>query len=264
MALYEGSLFHAVNDLPHPNVMHARAVREFDRALAALISRTTADATAAGINPEFKQDFDLVRLWQETLYRATELFDTYTAHIPTALGSKADKHTRQRLAPYVAAAKARRSVWANMCNRLKHNHHVLIPHRTRYASGRTVDGFRVSKHDAEGVLRGAIEFHKHAQSISFGVAIREILHDVLRTDVTCSKMVGSKIGEGSAIMKETFGTLPLLPDWPNYYETGQRSSVALAARGLNLTRTLLVPIREDSRQSTVNTADGFTTTFELP
>ena len=264
MKAYAGTLYHTDHDLPHPLVMHARAMRDFDTAAFDLATKTTNLAFEAGVNPDLGMDNSLMRLWQETVYRATELFDTLHSHIPTALGVKADRSIRRRLEPLVASTKARRDPWATLCNRLKHNHHVLVPHRCRYASGRTVDGYRVSKHDAEGALVGSQEFHKHIRAIGVATALRELIHDIVRTDQTAAKMVGTGVGDGTVILKRALGAMQAMPMWPNIYEHGQRSVLATVPGGFRLARYILEPIREDSVQSSMTTADGFTRTFEVP
>lgn len=246
--------------------MHARAASACDLALADTIEKAAQRSVASGLNENHDLNGDLVRLFGESVYRATELFDTYTQHIPTALGIKDDRAVRKRLSPFVDAAKQRRSPWANLCNKLKHNHYVLTPHRCRYSrTGRTVEGYRVSKHDEQNVLRAAPEFHVHARSISFGVALRELLHDILRTDSTAAKMLGVVTSAGgSAFMPKSLAAIGSLPDWPNIYESGQRNTVVQVEGGWALSKNLLVAVQEDSVQSTVTTADGFTNSFELP
>lgn len=261
---YGSVLHHAKHDLPHPISMHSHAVREFDGAMAALIAATSSEAIRGGLDAASSVDFDLVQLWQNTVYRATELFDTYCQHLPTALGTKDDKAIRRRIEPFVTAAKNRRSPWALLCNRLKHNHHVLTPHRTRYQSGKTVDGYRVSKHDTDNTLRAAAEFHRHVNAVSFGVGIRELLHDVLRTDQTAAKMVGPLGTAGTSILPTSLSALSKLERWPNPYENGLRYSVEIMPGGYKLTKTALSPIHEPAQMSTVFVGDGITNSFDLP
>ncbi|MNQ59414.1 hypothetical protein D3C85_736540 [compost metagenome] len=261
---YKGALLHTKHDLPHPISMHSRATRELDRAVAALITAASRESTRSGLDAAAGADFDLVHLWQDTVYRATELFDTYCQHLPTALGAKDDKAVRRRLDPFIDAAKKRRSPWALLCNRLKHNHHVLTPHRSRFESGKTVDSYRVSKHDQDHTLRAATEFHRHANAISFGVGVRELLHDVLRTDQTAAKMVGQSEGSGGSIFASSLPILPSLERWPNPYERGSRSTVESTHGGYWLTKLALSPIPESARMSTMFTGDGITRSFDLP
>lgn len=259
---YEGALHHEKYDLPHPISMHSRAVRELDRAVAALITATSNEAIRASAASS-GTDFSMVHLWQDAVYRATELFDTYCQHLPTALGVKEDKAIRRRIEPLIATAKNRRSSWALLCNRLKHNHHVLTPHRTKYVSGRTVDGYRVSKHVGQ-TLRAAAEFHQKVRAISFGVGIHELLHDVLRTDQTAAKMVGPCEGEGTSVLSASLSALSLVERWPNPYERGLRYSVEIMPGGYKLTKKALSPIDEPAEMSTVFAGDGITNSLDLP
>jgi len=261
---YQGRLFHVEYDLPHPVVMHGQAVRAFDRAMGALIVSASNAASRGGLDPKLSADFELVERWQEAIFRATELFDTYCQHLPKSLGAKDHKEVRRRMEPLVAAAKARRSLWAQLCNRIKHNHHVLTPHRTRYESGRTVDGYRVSKHEPGKALRAASEFHSQVPAISFGASVRELLNEVLRTEQTAAKMVGLSEGPGASILSTSLSALPSLERWPNPYERGQRSSVELVLGGYKLTRISLPTINEPAQMSAVFHGDGFTTSFDLP
>lgn len=130
----------------------------------------------------------LLKAFEELCYKATEMFDVFAQMIPNAINLRPSSDFKKISIDYAETIKKRRDDWAFICNKIKHNNNVLIPIRQKsLRSAETVSGFALYQPvPPSSMMRNKI-FHKSERSRPLDIALRQLVHDVMKCDLTAAE-----------------------------------------------------------------------------
>ncbi|WP_322884006.1 hypothetical protein U8C35_17110 [Sinorhizobium medicae] len=137
-------------------------------------------------------DSSVLTAFEDLCYCATELFDVYAQAIPAAINLRPDRSFRDAEQQYPEIAKKRRSDWSLVCNKIKHNHNVLVPLRQHsLKTGEVVRGYVLCKPvGADGLTLNA-DLHKAPErSRTFDSSANQMIYDIFRCDLAASEILG--------------------------------------------------------------------------
>lgn len=216
----------------------------------------------------------VLNAFEDLCYRATEAFDVYALTIPKAINLKPDRSLKQHEASYREVVKKRRSKWALICNKLKHNHNVLVPIKHRSVdTGAIVRGFALCKPSGADKLVVNSELHgSRERSIQFDVAVRQIVHDLLRCDIAAATILKQLPDNG--VETVDYPSLPLrasdvlLKLARRVVLAGEKQPTmfdgyTFSEEYMHLERQQAVRLSGRTEISVIYHADGMTRTFEL-
>lgn len=130
----------------------------------------------------------LLKAFEDLCYKATEMFDVFTQMIPNAINFRPSSEFKKIAIDYADTIKKRRDDWAFICNKIKHNNNVLFAIRQRcLQSGETISGFALYQPvPPSGMFRNK-NFHKGERSRPFDIALRQLVHDIMRCDLAAAE-----------------------------------------------------------------------------
>jgi hypothetical protein len=124
-------------------VLHRRTARAIRLAIDAVEAeekrrREEGVTESTSGNPEFALD-----AFQDAIYRAAELFEFYSKHIPEYIPSIRRHKIKRgvRSTSYVSDIDRLAKPWKILCNKCKHNHAFLVPVEGIYDDEAWVSGF---------------------------------------------------------------------------------------------------------------------------
>ena len=216
---------------------------------------------------------DVLSALEDLTYCAVEMFDVY-AQIPKQIDLKPEKKFEIYARDYARIISERRRLWALICNRIKHNHNVLVPERHRQVSnGIVVRSFSLYEPDGSEGLKLNKEVHRNQEeSIPFDIAGRQILYDLFYCDyvaaVTIDRLPDTEVSSsGKGDVAFVMGRhMKSLADRAALYGAGQQSVFGgfnyaddeVSFREMNAER-----LRGKVEQVTVFRGDGYTKSFKL-
>lgn len=125
------------------------------------------------------------------IYVATETFDLYTQTIPKRLARGRNKTEVKLVRAYESAVKRLRHPVALMCNRMKHDCREIVTGQfVSEATGETTFVYRINTTHG-GVQLADRQVHNQIGFASFERTLHEIVHGLLRADVTAGELVGT-------------------------------------------------------------------------
>jgi len=211
-------LHHLTHDLAHPVSAHQNLYGELEKALGKLlVSLNEIDGELAlGPSTTNSTRRDACEQFRDVIYRAAELFELYEKGIPRSINAPTENLYQKRV-------KSNRSFWANICNKLKHNHQELWPVSAKYSFCGYAIGFSLMKHTSDGVIGPNPDIHQSAQALSFNRALPRLVADLLDCDEAAADLTTTTAETQSAttvsIANPTFftggllGLLAARPEW---------------------------------------------------
>lgn len=129
--------------------------------------------------------------FESLCYNVTEFFDLFTLDLAKAMNLKGDKKAKERFNDYKGIVSKRRDVWATICNKIKHNHNVLVPFRKTYNSdGLSVRGYALYQPVAQNQQFINRSFHKAGEAFrSFDLSLQQMVYDVLKCDIAAANLI---------------------------------------------------------------------------
>lgn len=174
------------DDILHPCRSIAMGSIKFSNAFNDAVDALIASDLYEGMN---KGAFtSLLKAFEDLCYKATEMFDVFTQMIPNAINFRPSSEFKKIAIDYADTIKKRRDDWAFICNKIKHNNNVLFAIRQRcLQSGETISGFALYQPvPPSGMFRNK-NFHKGERSRPFDIALRQLVHDIMRCDLAAAE-----------------------------------------------------------------------------
>lgn len=177
---YKGSLFNQDHDLPHPGAMVNTSWKRFLNSVDEFF-----DALELGEQNQSKAANSLgeaVTKYEAIMYRGTELIETLLTNVKKSV-LPIDKWSDWK--PNVIKK------WRNhptvICNKIKHNHNLLVGVEGEYQNGKVI-GYAVCYYSGDA-LKPNKYFHKKHEAFAFGADLRKIFaHIYLISDAVFKQL----------------------------------------------------------------------------
>lgn len=217
---------------------------------------------------------EAVRKFESLCYKTAEFFDAY-AELPKSVVALRDPSFKEVFKEFTSLMKKCSRDWTLICNKIKHNQNILVVARYAYANlFETVEVFSLWKPVGADSLEINIDLHKgHSRSTPLAIAMRQVVHDLVRTDRAAAKLIGALPDDASAksisnleIKLRVGSPMQVVENWP-LWRTGDSSAmVDTFTRSANVLHSVRVPTyrqRQAAKVTFVFQGDGITRTFPI-
>lgn len=226
----------------------------------------------AGITVE--QNDELIRAFEDVTFRAAEYFEAYKKIASKYLDGHKKKAHKPAFGIYETRHKARRDLFALICNKLKHNANVVqIARHTEMYYGASVIAFQVCKPAGLDRLVTNTDVHKgRGRAWSFNSSLRQLIYDVLAVDHAGETLVNAITPDLDAPVACPDLELPLMSaigkidKLPARYLSGEplpKPGFVLSAAAVACDKIALTPFSGEIRVEGFLHRDGMTKSFEV-
>ncbi len=215
--------------------------------------------------------------FQDLCFRATEYFDVYEQGIFTQYFKRYKKDgMKERIGSFQNTVKKRRSSWAMICNKIKHNSNIIAPITAHYPLRMlSLHGFSLLRPKGIDSFDFNSDFHKKSDNKrSYITSIKKLISDIICTEYACIKIFSEVHKTLSPdILNLAKVTLPIsnsltnIQAWPNIRfptEPPNQDTFSKDNQRLTATQTLAGVIPETARMTMLHSGDGFAKSFIIP
>ena len=226
---------------------------------------TLESAHANFENDQHQHDDQLARDFRSVLYEAAEWFEMME---PTTLFPQAN---RKLTRAYADLHKGRRRDWALACNKLKHEHHVLVPVSQLYQSGQFVLGYSLQYPKGIDTLAINANFHTPPERCrGYLASMHQMMFDIFRTDAGAASTARSlgdygatdqvpvALRAGAGLAEIANFELLSFSDWNHHID-----AMTFRSGTLEFNRTLPFRPPQAGEMAVSYAGDGITRTFEV-
>lgn len=243
--------------------------RAYEEAVSAVAAWRAAGATAENAALKAKSAFESM------CYRAAEYLEAYQK-LPKAIAALSDGEPKKEFKAFLQKVFQPCSRdWFLVCNRIKHNQNVLastvFSFPALFDTMEVITLLRPIGADRLGINE---DFHKGgARSVPFAIAMRQILHDIIRIDRAAAKLLASLPEDDTADpMPEISGSLIVgravqtVQSWPLWVSLDGSSMVDTFEISGRLWKSVRIPATKRREAATVRLTllgDGITRQFPI-
>jgi hypothetical protein len=260
-----------------PDVNHpARAIAVGANAFALAYEKATKAIHTWRADMEDSGDSarEASRTFEALCYKAAEYFDAYS-ELPKSIIALRQPPGNAAFKEFSKVLKACSRDWSLVCNRIKHNQNMLIAARYTYASlFETLEVIALLRPVGADGLEVNRDLHKHGtRSIPLVIAMRQMLHDMIRTDRAAGRLMTSlpedmdaspfpdhsvNLRVGSAMRTIESWPLWTLAEGPAMVDTFNASGNAIHSL-----RVAAIRQRQDAKVTMIYHGDGITRTLPM-
>lgn len=140
--------------------------------------------------------YDLIPLleaFETCTYRLSEFYETLGDDVIRRIPSLAHKKHRKACAEFRQIISAKRRTWTLICNKMKHNQHILTGRTVQWAAlCPVVIGYSLMAPKGRDGIIVSNELHKPPERArSFNISMRQLIADFLKSDQAAASLIAA-------------------------------------------------------------------------